>query len=81
MNVIDFAANIFSSTAALISFFFKSFSIVLAAIFLVYSLVLVKQTSVMTRVLELKNKKAYIMISVIQTIFAFILLVMAISLI
>ncbi len=81
MDIIDFIINTFESTTALIGFFFKSFSIVLTAIFLLYSLVLLNQTGVMTKVLILKNKQIYKIISMVQVIFAFILLVLAIVLI
>lgn len=81
MDIITTATNIFSSTTALISFFFKSFAIVLSAIFLVYSLVLLNQTALMTRVIELKDKRLFIIISMIQVVFSFILFILAIALV
>ena len=78
MDIINSVNNLFSSTQALINFFFKSFAIVLSALFLVYSLVLLNQTKEMTKVIELKNKKLFIIISITQLVLAFLLLILAI---
>lgn len=81
MDIVNIATNIFSSTSSLISFFFKSFAVVLSAIFLIYALVLLNQTNVMTRVIRLKDSKVYFIISMIQVILAFVLFILAIALV
>lgn len=81
MDIVNIATNIFSSTTALISFFFKSFAVVLSAIFLIYALVLLNQTNVMTRVIKLKDTKLFMIISMIQVILAFVLFILAIALV
>ncbi len=81
MDIVNIATNIFSSTTALITFFFKSFAVVLSAIFLIYALVLLNQTNVMTRVIKLKDTKLFIIVSTIQVILAFVLFILAIALV
>ncbi len=81
MDITKFVTDLFSSNANILNFFFKSFSVLIASLFLIYTLVFLKQTTVMVRVIQLKNKQFIVLMSTIQVILAFILLVMAISLI
>lgn len=81
MDITKFVTELFSSNANILNFFFKSFSVLIASLFLIYTLVFLKQTTVMVRVIQLKNKQFIVLMSTIQVILAFILLVMAISLI
>lgn len=60
---------------------FKAFAIVFSLFYLLYAVVVAKQTQVMNKTLEIKNNHIFFIISSAQIITGFILIVLAIFLI
>ena len=71
-NVFDTA---FLSASTIILFFFKAFAILLTAIFLVYTLVLLRQTITMGKTYETDKKRTFFIISMTQVVLAVFLLI------
>jgi hypothetical protein len=78
MEIINWFTNLlFVSDRDLISFFFKSFSVVFSFLFVVYSVVLVRQTEVLNSTLETKNKGAISFGSNVQLLLSVFILLLA----
>lgn len=69
----------FLNDPALVTFFFKAFAVVLSFIYLVFAIVLLRQTKVMLKALEVGNSWIILLISTIQLVIAVILVLLSIS--
>ena len=65
----------------LFSFFFKAFAITLSFIYLIYVVVIYRQTQIMLRTLIVKNSQIILAISFIQIIAAILLIILAFGII
>lgn len=63
----------------LFGFFFKAFAVVLSFIYLVFAIVLLRQTKVMLKTLEVGNNWIIVLISTIQVVIAIILVLLSIT--
>lgn len=62
----------------IIRFFFKAFSIVFSLMYLLYAIVIYKQTQVMTKTIETRSNGIILSISLIQLLLGIVLLIFAI---
>lgn len=60
---------------------FKAFAIVFSLLYLVYAIVIAKQTQVMNKTLEVKNNQIFFIISSAQITIGLILIILAIVLV
>lgn len=63
---------------ALLPLFFKSFAILLSFLYLIYSLVVVRQTKLMVNTLVVRARTVLLLVSHAQVLAAFILVLLAI---
>ncbi len=78
MEITNWFTNLFFvSDGDLISFFFKAFAVVFSFLFVVYSVVLVRQTEVLNSTLETKNKGAISFGSNVQLLLSVFILLLA----
>lgn len=79
MNNIDFSQIFgFFSNEGIVNFFFKAFGIIFSIMFVIYSLVIFRQTQVMLKTVSGDNYKWFLLISGIQIIIAVTVLLLAI---
>ena len=71
----------FFHNANLFNFFFKSFAIVLSIIYLIYTIVIFRQTQVMLKTVTVNNGGIILLISFIQILLAILLIVLAFGII
>ena len=65
----------------LFSFFFQAFAITLSFIYLIYVVVIYRQTQIMLRTLIVKNSQIILAVSLIQIIAAILLIILAFGII
>lgn len=71
----------FFQSTALFNLFFKAFAIILSFIYLIYAVVIFRQTQIMLRTLIPKNHGVILLISFIQIILAVLLIILAFGII
>ncbi len=71
----------FFQPSNLFSLFFKAFAITLSFIYLIYTIVIYRQTQIMLRTLIVKNNQIILAISFIQIIIAILLILLAFGII
>jgi len=71
----------FFQSTTLFNFFFKAFAITLSFIYLIYAVVIFRQTQIMLRTLIFKNNGVISLISFIQIILAVLLIILAFGII
>ena len=71
----------FFQPSNLFSLFFKAFAITLSFIYLIYAIVIYRQTQIMLRTLIVKNNQIILAISFIQIIIAMLLIFLAFGII
>jgi hypothetical protein len=64
----------------IVTFLFKAFALVLSVIYLLYAIVVSKQTEIMNRTLESKSNYILFFVASLQITLAFILIILAIFL-
>ncbi len=77
MDLNNFLNNTFSSLPDLFLLFFKAFAVLLAVIYLVYALVFLRQTVTLGKTYETNKNKLFFSISLLQVVFALILLILS----
>lgn len=65
------------SGSNIINFFFKAFALVFSFLFVLYSIVIYKQTQVMIRSVNTKNNSFILLLSLIQIVIGLILFTLA----
>lgn len=81
-QLIDFMNNLGQlSDKDFIFFFLKSFSVVFALFFVIYSIVLVRQTTTLTETLTTRRTGFFILISQVQLLLSIFILLLALFLI
>ncbi len=78
MNIPDLS-NLFSGQN-IVNFFFKAFAIVFSLMYIIYSLVILKQTQVMTKTLQSSSGSFILLISLIQIGIGIVLLFLSLML-
>ncbi len=63
---------------SLLKLFVKSFALLFSFLFAIYSIVVLRQTKQMTKTLQIRKAYLFVLISTIQLILAFVLLLLAI---
>ncbi|MBI1863536.1 hypothetical protein HYS00_05470 [Candidatus Microgenomates bacterium] len=76
--MIDFT-RIFGSNHVVFGLFFKSFAVIGSAMYFIYALVLIRQTSVMIRSLEEAHTGVIKIISYVQLFVALLLIILALT--
>ncbi len=71
----------FLTGAEFINFFVKTFSVVFSFLYFIYSLVILKQTKIMTKSISLTNSPFVVLISRLQVFTSLILIILSIFLI
>lgn len=80
--LIDIFEGLFSLTdTQLINFFFKAFSIVFALLYLIFAVILVRQTRILRDTLMTRNNTTYTAVSNVQLVVAIVLFLFALFLI
>lgn len=79
MNLNQFIQTI--TTGDIFDLFFKTFAVVFSLLYIIYALVIYKQTQVMTKTLETEGKTFILLISLIQIGIGIVLLFFALLLI
>ncbi len=77
MNIESFFNPEFSSLPNIILFFFKAFAVLLSFIYLIYSLVFLRQTVTLSKTYETNKGRLFFYISLLQVIFAIILVILS----
>jgi len=70
--------NQFFSNQTLLGFFLKSFALVFAVIYLLYAVIIYKQTQVMNKTLTTSGNKLIVFISFLQIILSLFTIVLAV---
>lgn len=81
LNTMFDISQISISDRDIIFFFFKAFSVVFAFIFLIYSIILVRQTQVLKDTLSTENNGIIMLISQVQLLLSVLVLLYALFLI
>lgn len=71
----------FLSGQTIIAITFKAFAIVFSLLYLLYAIIIAKQTEVMNRTLEVKNNHIFFLISTTQIFAGIVLIILAIFLV
>jgi len=71
----------FFQSATLFNFFFKVFAITLSFIYLIFAVVIFRQTQIMLRTLISKNQGIILLLSFVQIILAALLIILAFGII
>lgn len=77
-DLINITLPQFSSTL-FIAFFFKAFGVLFAFMYLIYAIVIVRQTQVMNRTFKTEYGTLLLIISFIQIVFALILIYLSLA--
>ena len=78
-TAINFFQNLFTITdAEFITFFFKAFAIVFSILFVVYTIIMSRQTKVLTTTLETQSNSFIVLISNVQLVVSIFILLLAI---
>lgn len=71
----------FFQPSNLFNFFFKAFAVTLSFIYLIYAVVIFRQTQIMTRTLIVKGSGVIVLISFIQILLAVLLIILSFAII
>ena len=78
-TIIRFFENLFTiSDAEFITFFFKAFAVVFSILFVVYAIIMTRQTKVLTTTLETQSNSFIVLISNVQLVVSIFILLLAI---
>lgn len=77
----DFILNLFSNNQSIFDFLFKLFAVVLSILYLIYAIILVRQTGLMIRAIEETGGGVVRFISFLHVILAVVLIVLSFAII